>query len=266
MDPRAFVADGIGFDVVGARATITLDRQETRNALGAAGLAALTTALDRAEAATDVRVVVLTHAGPVFSSGADLAAAAGADAADQPVAVFPALLQRLWACPKPVVAAIDGKTRAGGIGLVAVSDHVVATPGSDFATSEVRVGVVPYVISVPFLARVPSGAAREWLLTGSVFDAARAHRDGLVDAVTDDVEGTVGAYVDAISRGGPEAVTATKVLLRGDVTPAMLAQRYAALAESSARRFTSAEGQEGIAATRGRRPAAWIPTSREGES
>ena len=239
------------------RATITLDRQETRNALGAEGLTALASAFDDAVADPAVRVVVLTHAGPVFSSGADLRAAAGAPAAEQPVARFPSMLQRIWACPKPVIAASTGKTRAGGVGLFAVCDLTVCTPDADFATSEVRLGVVPYVISIPFLARVPHGAAREWFLTGNVFDGARAHRDGLVDVLADDVPAAVSGLVDAIALGGPAAIASTKQLLRGALDAETLAAQYADLAARSARTFASDEAQEGIAAMRGKRPAAW---------
>lgn len=250
---------GVRTEVDGGRATITLDRQETRNALNAEGLDAVTAAFDRAERDDDVRVVVLTHAGPVFSSGADLRAAAGAAPQDQPVARFPGLLQRIWACPKPVVAAVDGKTRAGGVGLFAACDLTVATPTSDFATSEVRLGVVPYVISIPFLARVSGGAAREWFLTGSVFDAVRAHRDGLVDVLADDLPAAVDALAASLALGGPAALTATKELLRGGLDAAELADRYAALARRSAQTFATAEAQEGIAAMREKRPAAWVP-------
>ena len=248
---------GVRYEVDGARATITLDRQETRNALDAEGLDAVTAALAAAEADDTVRVVVLTHAGSVFSSGADLRAAAGARAEDQPVTRFPAVMQRIWAFPKPVIGAASGKTRAGGVGLFAVCDLTVCSPASDFATSEVRLGVVPYVISIPFLARVPHGAAREWFLTGAVFDGARAHRDGLVDVLADDVPAAVSSLVDALALGGPAALTATKALLRGADTPSSMAERWAALAAQSARTFASPEAQEGIAAMREKRPAAW---------
>lgn len=250
--------NGVRYEVDGARAMITLDRQETRNALGVEGLDALTGALDAAVADDAVRVVVITHAGPVFSSGADLRAAAGAAPEDQPVARFPSLLQKIWACPKPVIAAASGKTRAGGVGLFAVCDLTVCSPTSDFATSEVRLGVVPYVISIPFLARVPHGAAREWFLTGAVFDGTRAHRDGLVDVLADDVPAAVDALVDSLALGGPTALTATKDLLRGSLTADELAAQYAALAATSAARFATPEAQEGIAAMRGKRPAPWV--------
>ncbi len=255
--------DGVRYEVDGARATITLDRQETRNALGAEGLAAVAAALDTAVADDAVRVVVLTHAGPVFSSGADLRAASGAAPEDQPVARFPHLLQRIWACPKPVIAAASGKTRAGGIGLFAVCDLTVASPASDFATSEVRLGVVPYVISIPFLARVPHGAAREWFLTGSVFDGARAHRDGLVDVLADDVPAAVDSLVASLALGGPAALGATKQLLRGALDASTLAERYATLAAQSARTFATDEAQEGIAAMRGKRRARWVSTDND---
>jgi methylglutaconyl-CoA hydratase len=250
---------GVRYEAGGGRATITLDRQETRNALGLEGLTAIGDALDEAVADPAVRVVVLTHVGPVFSSGADLRAAAGAAPADQPVARFPSVLHRIWSCPKPVVAAADGKTRAGGVGLFAVCDLTVATPSSDFATSEVRLGVVPYVISIPFLARVPRGAARQWFLTGSVFDGARAHRDGLVDVLADDLPSAVDELVATLSLGGPEALAATKELLRGGMSPTMLEDQYTWLAERSATTFASPEAREGIAAMRAKRPAAWVP-------
>lgn len=258
--------DGVRYRVDGVRAHITLDRPATRNALAADNLLALDRAIEAAVADPRVRLVVLDHTGSVFCSGIDLRGAAGARQEEQPVHALPRLLQRLWACNKPIVAVADGRTRAGGIGLYAVCDLTIASPTSDFATNEVRLGVAPAVISVPFLARVPAAAARQWFLTGEVFDADRARRDGLVDVVTVDLQAALEHYSGAVARGGPLAIAAVKQLLRGAETPESLATRYARLVTTSAALFSSPEGQEGVAAGRGKRPASWTIPPDSGES
>jgi methylglutaconyl-CoA hydratase len=238
-------------------ATLTLDSPANRNALSKAMRAQLRAALADALADDAVRVVVLDHTGRVFCSGMDLAEAAGGGTRQQGVREFPELLELIWTAPKPVVAAVRGAARAGGLGVAAACDVVVAGASASFAFSEVRIGVVPAVISAVVLPRMVAHVAHRLMLTGEVFDAATAAAGGLVDLVVpdDEVSSAVTAQVTALAAGSPAALAETKRLLRArqprpDFDP---------LLELSARYFASAEGQEGIAAFREKRPARWVP-------
>ena len=135
-----------------------------------------------------MRVVVLDHTGRVFCSGMDLAEAAGGGAQEQGVREFPELLESIWSSPKPVVAVVRGPARAGGVGLLAACDVVVAAESATFAFSEVRLGLVPAVISAVVLPRMVPHVAHRLMLTGNVFDAATAAAGGLVDLVVPDAD------------------------------------------------------------------------------
>src|SRR4051794_2958361 len=238
-------------------ATLTLDSPANRNALSRAMRAQLRAALTDALADDAVRVVVLDHTGRVFCSGMDLAEAAGGGADQQGVREFPEILSAIWSSPKPVLAAVRGPARAGGVGLLAACDVVVAGASATFAFSEVRIGVVPAVISAVVLPRMLTHVAHRLMLTGEVFDAATAAAGGLVDLVTadDEVAEVVAAQVRALSAGAPAALAETKRLLRAGTPPLPFDE----LLELSARFFASEEGQEGIAAFREKRPARWVP-------
>jgi len=246
-------------DVAGGVATLTLDSPANRNALSRAMRAQLRSALDDALADDAVRVVVLDHTGRVFCSGMDLSEAAGGGAEQQGVREFPEILSTLWSSPKPVLAAVRGPARAGGVGLLAACDVVVAGASATFAFSEVRIGVVPAVISAVVLPRMLAHVAHRLMLTGEVFDAATAVTGGLVDLVVadDQVADVVAAQVRALAAGAPTALAETKRLLRSRA-PEL---RFDELLELSARFFASEEGQEGIAAFREKRPARWVPAS-----
>jgi methylglutaconyl-CoA hydratase len=249
----------VRFEVADGVATITLNSPANRNALSAAVRAALTTALTVAAADPAARVVVLGHDGPVFCSGMDLKEEAVAAPGREGVRELPAILQLISGCPKPVVAAVRGPARAGGIGLLAASDIVVAAPAATFAFSEVRVGVIPAVLSVPVLHRVAPAAARELFLTGEVFGAERALQIGLVNAVDDDVDGAVARFVRALQSGGPHALAGTKALLRRGVDDSD--GRYAELLKLSAAQFATDEAKEGARAFAEKRPARWVSLS-----
>ena len=240
-------------------ATLTLDSPANRNALSRAMRAQLRVELADALADDAVRVVVLDHTGRVFCSGMDLAEAAGGAAEDQGVHEFPDLLETIWHSPKPVLAAVRGPARAGGVGLLAACDVVVAGTSATFGFAEVRIGVVPAVISAVCLPRMLPNVAHRLMLTGEVFDAATAAAGGLVDLVVDDeqVDAAVAGQVAALAAGAPLALAETKRLLRSGSD---LAGRFPALLELSARFFAGEEGQEGIAAFREKRPARWVPT------
>ena len=239
-------------------ATLTLDSPANRNALSRALRGRLREALDAALADDAVRVVVLDHTGRVFCSGMDLSEAAGAGAGDQGVRELPELLERIWTAPKPVVATVRGPARAGGVGLLAACDVVVAAASATFAFSEVRLGIVPAVISAVVLPRVLPHVAHRLMLTGEVFDAATAAAGGLVDLAVPDgeVDAAVAAQVTALAGGAPGALAETKRLLRAGG----LRGSFDDLLELSARAFAGSDGQEGIAAFREKRPARWVPT------
>ncbi|SET26889.1 enoyl-CoA hydratase-related protein [Geodermatophilus poikilotrophus] len=241
-------------------ATLTLDSPANRNALSRAMRAQLRSALTEAIADESVRVVVLDHTGRVFCSGMDLSEAAGGAAEDQGVNEFPALLEAVWDSPKPVVGVVRGPARAGGVGLLAACDVVVAAEAATFAFTEVRIGIAPAVISAVVLPRMVPNVAHRLMLTGEVFEAPLALAGGLVDVVVpaEDVDACVAAQVEALGKGAPLALAETKRLLRAART-GPLAERFPSLLELSARLFAGEEGQEGIAAFREKRPARWVP-------
>ena len=177
--------------------TLTLDSPHNRNALSGALLAQLGDALDAASADPAVRVIVLTGAGSVFCSGADLKERLAVAAGQQVEHRFslPDVLQRMTDGPKPVVGRINGAARGGGLGLVAACDIAVAGRSTTFAFSEVRLGVAPAIISVPVLPRLLPRAGLELFLTGETFDADRAVAVGLLNAAADDLDAEVDRYV-----------------------------------------------------------------------
>ncbi|HEY8371763.1 MAG TPA: enoyl-CoA hydratase family protein [Pseudonocardiaceae bacterium] len=241
-------------------ATITLDSPHNRNALSAQVRRELRDHLTTAAQDDEVRVVVLTHTGPVFCSGMDLKESRGASAQNQGVNEFPAILEQIWTHPKPVVARLAGPARAGGVGIVAACDIAVASREANFAFSEVRIGVVPAVISVTVLPRLLPRAAHELFLTGERFDAERAVAIGLINSAVDpaELDTEVRRYTDMLALGGPQALAATKAMLRRP-RAATMAEDFADMLELSAKHFASEEGQEGIRAFAEKRPPRWVP-------
>jgi methylglutaconyl-CoA hydratase len=240
-------------------ATVLLDSPGNRNALSARLLAALASALDDCGADRSVRVVVLTGAGPAFCSGADLKEAASG-AGPGPVSL-PDVLRRIWSHRCPVVARVNGAVRAGGIGLMAACDIVVAPDDATFAFSEVRIGVVPAIIAVPVLARMNATAAHEYFLTGAPFGAAEATATGLVNRAVPaaSLDPAVLEYTDALAAGAPEALAAAKQLRR--TVPSEPEQAaFARLEALSARHFASEEARAGVAAMLARTRAPWVPS------
>jgi methylglutaconyl-CoA hydratase len=232
------MADGI--------ATVTLNSPANRNALSQKLLADLHDALDSAER-QHARVIVLAHTPPVFCAGADLKERASGVVDSTS---FVSAIDRLGTMPAPVIAAVDGPVRAGGIGVMAACDLVVVGSSITFAFSEVRIGVAPAIISAPIMQRCGWSKLAGPYLTGEVFDAAEALDMGLVTHVTDDVGATVAGLCRALLLGAPSALAATKGLLRRPHTMAELQ----ALSESL---FTSDEGREGMAAFAEKRSPRW---------
>ena len=241
----------------GPAAVLTLDSPHNRNALSRALLEQLHAALLEAQQDPGVRVVVLTGAGPVFCSGADLKEQrAGGGVA---LVGLPDILTTIMHGPLPVVARVNGAARAGGVGLLAACDVAVGLTSATFGFSEVRLGVVPAIIAVPCLRRMSAQAARELFLTGEPFDGARAAEGRLLDhaVAAEELDATVDALVGQLGRGAPGAMAATKAVL-DELTGGDLPDDLARMARLSAERFASDEAKEGIAALLEKRPASWV--------
>jgi len=249
----------------GAVATVTLDSPHNANALSTALLTQLQAALGTAIRDAGIRVVVLTGAGKVFCAGADLKEARANPTGA--TALMADVMALLWDSPKPVICKVNGAARAGGIGLVAASDIAIAADRATFAFSEVRIGVVPAVISVPCLRRMPSRAAAEYFLTGEVFGAGRAAEVGLLTAAVPEqqLDAEVARYAEMLLRGAPGALAGTKGVLR-EVRAETFARGLDRMAELSGRYFGSDEAREGMAAFAERRDPAWVGPAREGSA
>ncbi|MFG3010296.1 enoyl-CoA hydratase family protein [Streptomyces cinerochromogenes] len=230
--------------------TLSLDATGTRNALSAALVTELATALAASGKDPDVRAVVLTHTGTTFSAGADLRDPPGPDA-------LVALLRQITELPKPVVARVTGHVRAGGLGLLAACDIAVAGPAATFAFTEVRIGVAPAVISLPVIPRTDPRALARYYLTGERFAPAEAVRVGLLTATADDVDEALAPILDGLRRSAPEALAETKRLLTARVLETF-DRDAAGLTALSARLFASPQAREGMTAFLERRDAAWV--------
>jgi methylglutaconyl-CoA hydratase len=230
---------------------VTLARPERRNAFDAALIAELTAAF--ADVA-DARVVVLAGEGPSFCAGADVEWQRSAidlsyDANVEDALRLYRMMEAIDSCPAPVVARVQGYALGGGSGLVACADVALAAEDAVFGFSEVKLGIVPAVIS-PFVLPRIGAAARRYFLTGERFDAPTALRIGLVHEVAADLDGALDRVVGELLSSGPEAARAAKRLVRErpDGEEA---------AHVAARLRTSPEGQEGLRAFLEKRHAAW---------
>ncbi|MEU0949080.1 enoyl-CoA hydratase family protein [Streptomyces canus] len=230
--------------------TLVLDSPHNRNALSAALVGELASALADCAKDGEVRAIVLTHTGTTFSAGADLK--------DPPAPeTLVGLLRQIVELDKPVVARVTGHVRAGGLGLLAACDIAAASTESTFAFTEVRIGVAPAVISLTLLPRTDPRALARHYLTGERFDAAEAVRTGLVTAAGDDVDAVLEPILDGLRRAAPEALTETKRLLTAKVLETF--DRDAAdLTALSARLFASPHAREGMTAFLERRDPSWV--------
>jgi methylglutaconyl-CoA hydratase len=206
-----------------------------------------------------VRAVLLAGEGESFSAGADVDWMRSSIELSYEENVADArrlrkMLETIDSCPAPVVARVHGHALGGGCGLVACSDIVVAAPDTQFAFSEVKLGIIPAVISPYALTKIGPSAARRYFVTGERFDAATALRIGLVHEVAADLDAAVAAIVAELRTAGPEAERHAKklVLERPDGlgTERRIAQRR-----------TSEEGQEGLRAFLEKRGASWASKS-----
>jgi methylglutaconyl-CoA hydratase len=230
---------------------VTLTRPERRNAFDAALIAELADAFSDV---ADARAVVLSGEGPSFCAGADVEWQRSSidlsyDENVEDAMHLYRMLEAIDSCPAPVVCRVHGYALGGGSGLVACADIAVAAPDAEFGFTEVRLGIIPAVIS-PFVLAKIGAAARRYFLTGERFGADTALRIGLVSEVADDPDATVSEIVAALLAGGPQAVREAKRLVRerpGGVETARIA----------AARRTSAEGQDGLRAFLDKRAPSW---------
>ena len=246
---------------------LTLNRPEVRNAFNEEMIAELADWAARVtgDAGADgVRVVVLAGAGKTFCAGADVAWMAKTVAYTEEENMHDAMaasrmFAALDALPVPLIGRVHGAALGGGSGLCAVCDVVVAEEEAVFGFTEVRLGILPAVISPFALAKIGRSAARELFLTGNRFSAARAHDIGLVHAVVPAprLDPTVSQYVQEILSAAPEAIAAAKALI-ARVWARPLEEAMPVTATAIARRRVSPEGQEGLKAFLEKRRPGWI--------
>ena len=206
-----------------------------------------------------MRAVVLAHSGGTFCAGADLSEATTGDpqqAAAGRAHELASLLRSIVECPVPVIAAIDGHVRAGGMGLVGACDIAIAGPRSTFALTEARIGVAPAIISLTLLPKLTARAAARYYLTGETFGPQRAAEIGVVTEAAEDLAAAVDAVTADLAKASPQGLAASKAL----TTAAVLAgfdRDAQRLAEDSARLFVSEEAREGMLAFLEKRPPRW---------
>jgi methylglutaconyl-CoA hydratase len=231
---------------------VTLSRPERRNAFDAGLIAELAEAF---AGVGDARAVVLAGEGQSFCAGADVEWQRSSIelSYEENVEDYRQLWQMLnavWRCPAPVVGRIHGYALGGGSGLTCCTDIAIAAPDAVFGFSEVRLGIIPAVISPMVLTRIGPAAARRYVLTGERIDAATALRIGLVHEVTGDLDGALRHVLDELATAGPRAARHAKRLVLdrpdGPETARLIAERR-----------TSDEGQEGLRAFLEKRPASW---------
>jgi methylglutaconyl-CoA hydratase len=244
-------------------ATVTLRRPEVRNALNAALIEELTHAFTSLAAEPDVRVVLLAAEGKSFCAGGDLnwmreAAGYGFEENVEDALRLARMLKAIYDCPKPVIARVQGAAFGGGAGLVAACDLAVAVESAPFCFSEVKLGLIPSVISPFVLTRLTPGEARRRFLTAETFAAVEARRIGLIAETAPDeaaLDAQVGAWTEALVRNGPEAMAACKRVLDDSGSDWETVMRETAL--RLAERRASAEGREGVQAFLEKRAPSW---------
>ena len=249
----------------GAVARVTLSRPDVHNAFDAALIADLRTtfATLAREEPPHLRAVVLAGDGPSFCAGADLAWMRAAMALDtegneQDAMAMADMYETIDICPVPVIARVHGAALGGGMGLLAVSDLVIAESGTRFGFTETRLGILPSVISPFVVAKIGESHARALFPSGRRFDATRAARIGLVHEIVEGdeaLDGAVESAIDDLLAAGPTAARAAKAIVR-EVRGLGHGSAKWHTARVIARQRTSEEAQEGfLAFTEKRRPS-----------
>jgi methylglutaconyl-CoA hydratase len=248
----------------GPVARLTLNRPEVRNAFNEESIAELTAWAESVSAGGVARVAVLSGAGPVFCAGADLtwmSKMVGYTREEnlRDARAMAQMFDALDRLPIPLIGKIHGAALGGGAGLAAICDIVVAAEDASFAFTEVKLGILPAVISPFVLAKIGRSAARELFLTGARFSAARAREIGLVHAVApaDDLDRVIAKYVNDLLTSAPGAMAAAKRLIAEVATGSPTSASEFTI-DAIAERRVSPEGQEGMTAFLAKRPPSWI--------
>ncbi|MGM0524828.1 MAG: enoyl-CoA hydratase/isomerase family protein [Pseudomonadota bacterium] len=243
-------------------ARLTLNRPEVHNAFDDIMIAELLEALSKADNDDSVRVLVLQSEGKNFSAGADLNWMRSMADKDYQQNIDDAgqlslLMQRLDQLSKPTIALVQGAAFGGAVGLAACSDMVLAQPKSSFCLSEVKIGLIPAVISPYVVKAIGERQSRRYLLTAERFFADEAQQLGLVHRIVDDFESALGEWLDALLNNSPQAVAACKQLIASVGSRPVDDSVRQHTIEEIAKIRVSDEGQEGLSAFLEKRPAAW---------
>jgi methylglutaconyl-CoA hydratase len=250
--------------------TVMLNRPQVHNALDPEMVEALTTAFETLGADPQVRAIVLVGAGDSFCAGADITHMKASaeltrkhnfEAARRSARLF----HTLYTCPKPTIAAVRGAVRGGGCGLVCACDIALATRTATFRFTEVKLGIIPAIISPYVIAAIGSRRSHRYMLTGEEISCAEAFRIGLVHEMAEEehLSAAVGALLGHLYTGGPAALGAIKTLI-SRVAHACIDE---SLIDDTARRIAdiraTAEAQEGLSAFLEKRKPAWFYTTSE---
>lgn len=247
------------YEIRDGAAWITLNRPENRNALSAVLVNELYDHLTESNKDTEVRCIVIIGTGPAFCAGADLKSPPGEIVGGGRAVPYADVLKAILNSPKPVIAAINGAAFAGGLGLVGAADIVVTVDDVQFSFSEVRIGVIPAIISVVCLRKLGQHHGMKLFLTGERFNGNQAVQFGLAHRAVsaDKLTEAVQEEINMINLGGPIAVQECKKLVR-TVPDLSVEEGFKVTAEWSGRMFRSDEASEGMAAFREKRKPAWV--------
>ena len=243
-------------------ARLTLNRPDVHNAFDDVMIGELIAALTQAADDDNVRVLVLQSAGKNFSAGADLNWMRSMADKDYQQNIDDAgelslLMQRLDELPKPTIALVQGAAFGGAVGLAACCDMVLAQPKTSFCLSEVKIGLIPAVISPYVVKAIGERQARRYMLTAERFFADDALQLGLVHRIVDDFEGALNEWLEALLNNSPQALGACKQLIANVGSRPVDDRVRRHTIEAIAEIRVSAEGQEGLNAFLQKRPAAW---------
>jgi methylglutaconyl-CoA hydratase len=243
-------------------ATVTLNRPDKRNAISFELVNELMAAMDEIEASA-AQVVIFTGAGKAFCAGMDLEELKSLvgkthDENVQDSSTMAKLFRRLYELPKPTIAAVNGAAIAGGTGLATMCDFTLAVPETKFGYTEVRIGFVPAIVSSILVWQIGHKIARDLLLTGRLFDAAEAHRYGLVNEIVppERLLDRAKEIAAQLMENSPSSVRATKRLINGFIAN-QLEEQIAAAIEGNARIRTTADFREGVTSFLEKRKPVW---------
>ncbi len=253
-------------EVDGGVGIVTLNRPERHNAFDDAMIGELADALRQMAEDSAVRLVVISSTGKSFCAGADLnwmqrAATYSLEENQRDAGALAEMLLRVSECPKPVLARVQGPAYGGGVGLVAASDMAVATFDTRFALTEVKLGLIPAVISPHVIAAIGERYARRYMLTAEAFSAAEAYRIGLIHEMAPDMQGldeAIGEWVDTLLKNGPQALAECKALIRSVAGRPLGPKVVDYTVERIAHVRVSPEGQEGLSAFLQKRKPNWV--------